>query len=89
MISEVDNCLQRLGLDYLDCMMIHWPSAPLGTSPDDPDHIDQSSDPVRAPEVRIAMWQVLQKCVEAGKIKHLGVSNFGRLHIESLVNDAR
>ena len=90
MISQVDECLKRLGVDYVDCMMIHWPSAPLGTSADDDDDLkDQSCDPVRAPEVRIAMWQALQKCVEAGKIKHLGVSNFGRSHIEALVNDPR
>merc|ERR1712001_14430 len=73
-------------------MMIHWPAAPLGSNPDDgsnPILACQTSDPHRAPEVRITIWQALQNCVKTGKLKHIGVSNFGRSHIEALVNDPR
>ena len=37
----------------------------------------------------MTIWQALQDCVKMGKVKHLGVSNFGRSHIEALVNDPR
>ena len=35
------------------------------------------------------MWEALQLCKEEGKIRHLGVSNFARKHIEGMVKDPR
>ena len=40
-------------------------------------------------EVRMVMWEALQLCHKEGKIKHIGVSNFARKHIEGLVKDPR
>ena len=37
----------------------------------------------------MAMWEALQLCQKEGKIKHLGVSNFARKHIEGLLKDPR
>ena len=35
------------------------------------------------------MWEALQLCQGEGKIRHLGVSNFARKHIEGMVKDPR
>ena len=35
------------------------------------------------------MWEAFQLCHKEGKIKHIGVSNFARKHIEALVKDPR
>ena len=48
-----------------------------------------TSDPAKAPEARMRMWVALQQCKEVGKIRHLGVSNFARKHIEGMVKDSR
>ena len=37
----------------------------------------------------MTMWEALQGCQREGKIRHLGVSNFARKHIEGLVKDPR
>ena len=66
-LASVEGSLKRLGIEYLDCMMIHWPSAPVGSNPDDPLLAGQTSDPEKAPEVRMTIWQALQNCV---KIQH-------------------
>ncbi|MFN2196630.1 MAG: aldo/keto reductase [Anaerolineales bacterium] len=53
---SLDGSLRRLGTDYIDLYLIHWPS---------------HSIPLAEP------FPVLNQAVQAGKIRHLGVSNFG------------
>lgn len=50
-----DNSLRRLGMDYLDLYLIHWPRMGM-----------RLADAFRA----------LNKLVQDGKVRHLGVSNF-------------
>ena len=89
----ITESLKILQLDYLDCVLIHFPGRPKNF---DPQNNSASvffsaitSDPVRAPEARIVMWEALQKCKQDGMIRHIGVSNFNRQHIEKLVHDPR
>ena len=37
----------------------------------------------------MAMWEALQLCQREGKIRHIGVSNFARKHIEGMLRDPR
>ena len=93
----VDDCLKKLQLSYVDSLLIHFPGLPVEFDPMKTDKADPeyyakcitSKKPERAPEARMIMWQALQKCVKAGKIKHIGVSNFSRSHIEQMVKDPR
>jgi len=84
----VDQSLKRLQLDYLDCMMIHWPGVPGGHEAN-PIFETMPSIPENFQEVRITLWEALQKCHDEGKVKHLGLSNFCRHHIETLLQDPR
>ena len=91
----VDESLKLLQLDYVDNVLIHFPALPKNFDPMKTDKADPaffapiSSDPERAPEARMIMWEALQKCIKDGKVKHIGVSNFCRKHIEKMVQDPR
>lgn len=54
-LRACENSLRRLGVDYLDLYLIHWPSA----------HMDLPGS-----------FRALNELVRAGKVRHLGVSNF-------------
>ncbi|MEX0385757.1 NADP(H)-dependent aldo-keto reductase [Spiribacter onubensis] len=71
--TAVDESLQRLRTDVIDLYQLHWPArnsnffGRLGFTPE-PDE----ADPV--PEM-LAVLESLQKMVEAGKIRYVGLSN--------------
>ena len=90
----ITESLRLLQLDYLDCVMIHFPGRPKDFNPQKSPGAagffsSLPSDPERAPEVRMVMWEALQECLKDGKIKHIGVSNFNRHHIETMLLDQR
>lgn len=65
--------LERLGMDYVDLFLIHWPGkAKLA--------ID---DPAQS-EHRKRSWQALQRLYEEGKCRSIGVSNFMPKHLNEL-----
>ncbi len=42
--------------------------------------------PLCSPEDRLGTWKALQEAVEEGKVKSIGISNYGEKHIEQLLN---
>ena len=92
MISIVDKCLENLQVEYIDLMLIHAPglqqsnsgSVYLGAWV-----IAQIAAIKDLDEARIEIWEALQFCQKEGKIKHIGVSNFTRYHIEQLIKNPR
>lgn len=72
----VDKSLQNLGLDYFDMYLIHWPCSRDAANPavcyKDWDYVDT--------------WVEMQKLVDEGKVRNIGVSNFGIQHLEKLLN---
>lgn len=83
-VAMVDDCLTNLQLKYIDLMMIHYPGISSLAKNKEP-----SNDPKVNEESRIEMWDALQACQKEGKIKHIGVSNFTRRHLEQLINNPR
>ena len=71
-IRHCEASLRRIGTYYLDLYMIHWPinTRSIQTFTDDPDRL---ADP---PDVEGTISGLL-KLQEEGKIRHIGVSNFG------------
>jgi aryl-alcohol dehydrogenase-like predicted oxidoreductase len=71
--SSVEASLARLGVDHVDLIQIHWPSRPLplfGSGSYDPS-IHKREDTVSFED----QLGAFQKLVDAGKVRHLGVSN--------------
>jgi len=72
--------LQRLGTDYLDLYMVHWPinANALRHYTEDPDLLAR---PPSTPEAFLTL-AALQK---EGKIRHIGVSNFGERQLREVL----
>lgn len=75
--EALKRSLENLGVDYLDLYLMHWPSS---TDPDDVKKHYPDWDFVDT-------WREMQKLLETGKIRNIGVSNFGIKNLERLLND--
>lgn len=68
--QAIEDSLARLGLDYIDLYIIHWPN-PIAHRPD---------YQTRNREV----YRAMENAYKAGKIRAIGVSNFRIHHLEAL-----
>ncbi len=70
--EAVDKSLQRLQTDYIDLFQLHWPDRPIvwGSNPTVYQH--QQADDEIPIETTLA---ALNDLVQAGKIRHIGLSN--------------
>ncbi|MCJ1383110.1 hypothetical protein MMC17_006223 [Xylographa soralifera] len=73
----IDSSLKDLGTDYVDLYLMHWPSS---TDPNDTNKHLPDWDFIKT-------WQELQKLPATGKVRNIGVSNFGIKNLEKLLND--
>ena len=81
LVAHYEASLGRLQTDYLDLYIVHWP---LTAHPIQ--HFSRESIPT--PSVPIASETLLCLC-ESGKIRYLGVSNFGVVRLsEALATGA-
>lgn len=76
--AGIDETLKKMGLDYLDMMIIHSPQPWV--------EVNQSED--RYVEGNRAAWKALEDAYKAGKLKAIGISNFQIEDIESLLETA-
>lgn len=70
----IDETIRKMGLDYLDMMIIH--------SPQPWAKVNQSDD--RYVEGNREAWRALEDALKAGKLRAIGVSNFLKGDIDSL-----
>ena len=77
-MASIEESLAALGLDYIDMMIIH--------SPQPWNEVNQSDD--RHFEGNLEAWRALTDAYEAGKIRAIGVSNFLKVDIDSLLENA-
>lgn len=73
--KAINASLERLGLDYIDLYLIHWPN---------PSEFKDNWQQANADT-----WRAMEEAVDAGKIRSLGVSNFLSHHIDALLETAR
>ncbi|PSQ96032.1 MAG: alcohol dehydrogenase [Bacteroidetes bacterium SW_9_63_38] len=97
--AAFDATLDRLGVDRLDCYMLHWPDAwahrgPLGELKDRPTDeaealtfpTDEEGDIIEADVPLSDSWAAMESLVEEGRTTHLGVSNVGRPELRELLS---
>ncbi|OFI46494.1 2,5-diketo-D-gluconic acid reductase [Floricoccus penangensis] len=73
--KAIDTSLEKLGLDYLDLYLIHWPNPKANR----PNNEKRNAD----------VWRAMEDAVEDGKIKSIGVSNFHERHLTPLLATAK
>jgi diketogulonate reductase-like aldo/keto reductase len=80
--------LRRLGLDYLDCYLIHTPFA--FQPGDDQDPRDERGDVIYDPDVTLAeTWQALERLVDDGRCRSIGLSDVTLEKVREIVGVAR
>lgn len=66
--------LKKLGLEYLDLYLIHWPA------------VSRWHDDWR--EINWSTWKAFEELYRDGRIKAIGVSNFLAHHVQALTEDS-
>ena len=82
--------LKALGLDYLDLYLIHWPIAfknldgktNFPTHPDGSVIYDVETHPTDT-------WLAMEKLVEKGLVKSIGLSNFNSVQIQDILDKGK
>jgi myo-inositol catabolism protein IolS len=70
--QHCEESLKRLGIDYIDIYMVHWPITPHSI-----EHFTQDRDLIDFPPSVGEVFDTLSKLRDEGKIREIGVSNFG------------
>lgn len=77
-MAGIDGTLRKMGLDYLDMMIIHSPQPWREVNQSDNRYIEGNRE----------AWRALTDAYKAGKLRAIGVSNFLQSDIESLCETA-
>ncbi len=70
--EHCEASLRRLQTDYIDLYMIHWPIHPHSIR-----HFTDDEKVIKNPSSTATAFETLVKLREEGKIRYIGVSNFG------------
>lgn len=76
--KSIDETLEKMGLDYLDLMIIHSPQ-PWAEFREENRYFAENKE----------VWRALEDAYAAGKLRALGVSNFLQDDLENLLADCR
>lgn len=71
---EFEKSLKKLGLDYIDLYLIHWPA--------------NAKNYKNWQKTNADTWRAMEELKNEGKIKSIGVSNFFQEHLNALLQTA-
>ena len=74
--ASIEESLEKLGVDYVDLLLIHWPN---------PKAL-RENDAWKAGNA--GAWKAMEEAYRAGKVRAIGVSNFMIHHLEALLETA-
>ncbi|ODM92204.1 Prostaglandin F synthase 1 [Orchesella cincta] len=85
----LNSSLRKLQLDYIDLYLIHWPIGLKFRGEDDLVPMDGDKVLYDTTTDLEAIWKELEKHVESGKLKSIGISNFTEKQIERIMKVAK
>ena len=71
-LEECETSLKKLGTDYLDLYLIHWPRP-----------FDLNAE---WKELDVETWKAMEELYRSGKVRAIGVSNFLPHHLNNLMD---
>ena len=77
--KTIDESLQRLGMDYIDLLLIHAPK---------PWTEVFAHSPKTYNEENVAVWKAMSEAYRQGKVRAIGVSNFEISDLKNLIDHA-
>lgn len=79
--THCEASLKRLGTDYIDLYMVHWPIHPHSLR-----HFSEDEKVISTPPSVHDAFLTLEELQKEGKIRYLGVSNYGVGQLTELLN---
>eukprot|EP00058_Branchiostoma_floridae_P022358 XP_002607848.1 hypothetical protein BRAFLDRAFT_56860 [Branchiostoma floridae] len=86
-LPACQNSLQKLGLDYLDLYLMHWPYA--SKRGDNLHPVDENGQRAYGDTHYLDTWKAMEKLVDAGLVKAIGLSNFNISQMEEILTNGR
>lgn len=77
--KSIDETIAKMGLDYIDMMIIHSPQPWKEWRQDDNRYFAENKE----------VWKALEDAYEAGKVKAIGVSNFLKDDLANILSDCK
>ena len=77
--KSIDESLEKLGLDYIDLMIIHSPQPWAEFRLTDNNYFKEN----------IEVWRALEDAYNEGKLKAIGVSNFHNYDLQNIIDNCR
>ncbi|KAI0325310.1 Aldo/keto reductase [Cubamyces sp. BRFM 1775] len=77
--ESLDESLAKLGVDYVDLYLIHWPQAYTE---------DNKPIPYGQSPTYVETWKEMEKLLDTGKVRSIGVSNFSIKLLEVLLRES-
>lgn len=83
--KALDHSLKSLDTPYVDLLMMHYPCT--FARGDDPFPRDAEGKMIAGKTTFVDTWKAMEKLVKSGRVKAIGVSNFSKGELQTLINE--